>query len=48
MYGLSYRERLYNLGLDSLELIRLRSDLPTYYKIIHRFVDPSVSDFFHT
>jgi hypothetical protein len=43
---LSYKERLTVLGLDTLELRRLRSDLIFTYKIIFGLVDLKVSDFF--
>ena len=39
MYNLSYGERLLNLGLDSLEVRRLSSDLVMYFKTLHGYVE---------
>ena len=44
MYNLSYGERL--LGLESLQVRRLRSDLVMYFKIMHGYVDQDFTDFF--
>ena len=41
-----YSERLSTLGLDSLELRRIRADLVMCYQIIHGLVNLSFSDFF--
>ena len=46
MYNLSYGERLLNLGLESLEVRRLRSNLVMYFKILHGYVDLQFTDFF--
>jgi len=47
MERFSYLERLSLLGLDSLELRRLRLDIYMYYKIIHNMIALSVDTFFH-
>ena len=39
IYNVPYRNRLYNLGLNSLGMRRLKSDLTMYFKIIHGFDD---------
>ena len=46
MYNLSYSERLLNLGLESLEVRRLRSDLVMYFKMLHGYVDLQFTDVF--
>jgi len=43
--NLAYRERLVNLGLDGLELRRLRFDLIYMYKIFFGMVEIDVSTF---
>ena len=44
LYNVSYCERLIACKLESLELRRLYSDIITMYKIIHGFVDSSISN----
>ena len=49
VYGLKsfgYRERLFVLNLESLEVRRLRTDLAMYFKIIHKLIDLEFDDFF--
>ena len=43
---MSYNNRLKLLGLDRLELRRLRADLVTCYKIINGFLDIPFDSFF--
>ena len=42
----SYTERLFLLGLESLELRRLKIDLCVYFKILHNLIDVEINDFF--
>ena len=44
LYNVSYCERLIACKLESLALQRLYSDIITLYKIIHGFVDSSISN----
>ena len=44
--NLSYFERLHILGLEPLELRRLRFDLIQYYKIINNLTSLNQSDYF--
>ena len=46
MYNLSYCERLLNLGLESLVVRRLRSDIVMYIKILHGYVYLQFTNFF--
>ena len=46
MYNLSYGERLLNLGLESLDVRRLRSNLVMHFKILYYYVDLQFTDFF--
>ena len=48
MQSLSYFQRLRKLGIESLELRRIRNDLLFAYKIIFGLVDTNMSDFFTT
>ena len=43
----SYQERLLLLGLESLEVRRLRFDLIMYFKIVHNLVDLDRLSFFN-
>jgi len=43
---LSYQERLTKIGLESLELRRLKYDVTMFFKIIRGFVELSPGDFF--
>ena len=45
-YGLQYSERLTKLGVDSLELRRLRFDLISVYKILFGMIETDVSVLF--
>ena len=47
LHNVSYCKRLIACKLDSLELRRLYSDIITLYKIIHSFVDSSISNSLH-
>ncbi len=44
--SLDYKTRLYRLGLDSLEMRRLKQDLIYTYKILFGHVDVDANDFF--
>ena len=44
--GCDYKERLFILNLESLEVRRLHFDLAMYFKIIHNLVDLNFDDFF--
>ena len=44
--GFDYKERLFILKLESLEVRRLHFDLAMYFKIIHSLVDLNFDDFF--
>ena len=46
IYNLSNGERLLNLGLESLEVRRLRPELVMYFIILQGYVDPQFTDFF--
>jgi ribonuclease P/MRP protein subunit RPP40 len=46
MSGLSYQQRLSSLGIQSLELRRLRADLCLTFRILHGLVDTDPSEFF--
>mgnify|MGYP003407387396 FL=1 len=46
MKSLNYYQRLLKLGLESLELRRIRNDLLFTYKILFGLVDVKMSDFF--
>jgi hypothetical protein len=46
LFNKSYTERLSILGLDSLEVRRVKSDLLLCYKIIHGLVDLDPADYF--
>ena len=41
----TYKERLVNLGLDSLQCRRIKADLLFCYKLVHRLVDIKSDDF---
>ena len=45
--GLGYYDRLTLLGLESLQLRRVKYDLIMFYKIVHDIVDINTEDFFH-
>ena len=50
VYGLKsfeYKERLFILNLESLEMRRLISDLGMYFKIVHKLIDLDFDDFFN-
>ena len=44
---ISYDDRCARVGIDRLELRRLRADSILCYKILHGLVLPSSGDFFH-
>ena len=46
MCGLSYLQRLQRIGLETLELRRLKTDLIMMFKILNNLVDKDFSDFF--
>ena len=46
MKTFAYKERLFILNLESLEMRRLISDLGMYFKIVHKLIDLDFDDFF--
>ena len=48
MKNLTYYQRLRALGIESLELRRLRADLLFTYKLVFGLLDMNVSEFFIT
>ena len=48
LYNVSYPDRLVYLGIDSLEVRRLKCDLVMYFKILHNLIDVDPKLYFTT